>query len=229
MWQKCNVCVVLAVNTWQFVICSFHWTQNSSHESFDNMLNIIRCEQHFILRISRRKHLRLNIIPRHFIALGMKHFSVIRRKIERNLYRHVLPSNNTFCSTLVKCDHFASTRIFNEWTDVLILKVSSHMRVPLNYMHLFNLVNMHIFSLFHGTNVQTKIFSISISLMFYPFGYMITHSPNHVNVITVLRHLPPCLIFFSFPETSNTVNISKQVSKRPYLFNKFMKSCSCSC
>ena len=55
----------------------------------------------------------------HFIAHGMNHFSVIRRKLVHSLYQRILHSSNTLINTLVRCNHFASSRIFNEWTDVL--------------------------------------------------------------------------------------------------------------
>ena len=55
----------------------------------------------------------------HFIALGMNHFSVIRRKLVHSLYQRILHSSNILINSLVRCNHFASSRIFNEWTDVL--------------------------------------------------------------------------------------------------------------
>ena len=53
----------------------------------------------------------------HFIALGMNHFSVIRRKLVHSLYQRILHSSNTLISTLVRWNHFASSRIFkgNVW------------------------------------------------------------------------------------------------------------------
>ena len=60
----------------------------------------------------------------HFIAFGMNHFSVIRRKLVHSLYQRILHSSNTLINSLVRCNHFASSRIFNEWTDVLFLNSS---------------------------------------------------------------------------------------------------------
>ena len=58
----------------------------------------------------------------HYIARGLNHFSVIRRKLVHSLYQSILLSNNTLISTLVRYNYFASSRIFNEWTDVLFFK-----------------------------------------------------------------------------------------------------------
>ena len=55
----------------------------------------------------------------HFIALDMNHFSVIRGKLAHSLYQCILHSSNTLIGTLLRCNHFASSRIFNEWNDVL--------------------------------------------------------------------------------------------------------------
>ena len=55
----------------------------------------------------------------HFVALGMNHFSVIRRKLVHSLHQRILHSSNTLINSLVICNHFASSRIFNEWTEVL--------------------------------------------------------------------------------------------------------------
>ena len=48
----------------------------------------------------------------HFIALGMNHFSVIRRKLVHSLHQRILHSSNTLINSLVRCNHLASSRFF---------------------------------------------------------------------------------------------------------------------
>ena len=68
-----------------------------------------------IFRLLMNLPYRCRVSP-HFIALGMNHFSVIRGKL---VHQRILLSNNTLIRTLVRCNHLASSRMFNEWIDVL--------------------------------------------------------------------------------------------------------------
>ena len=71
-----------------------------------------------VFRLLMNLPYRCRVSP-HFIALGMNHFTVIRRKLVHSLYQRILYSSNTLINSLIRCNHFASSRIFNEWTDVL--------------------------------------------------------------------------------------------------------------
>ena len=71
-----------------------------------------------VFRLLMNLPYRCRVSP-HFIALGMNHFSVTRRKLVHSLYQRILHSSNTLINSLVRCNHFASRKIFNEWTDVL--------------------------------------------------------------------------------------------------------------
>ena len=66
-----------------------------------------------IFRLLMNLPYRCRVSP-HFIALGMNHFSVIRRKLVHSLYQRILLSKNTLISTLVRCNHFASSRMLLE-------------------------------------------------------------------------------------------------------------------
>ena len=56
-----------------------------------------------IFRLLMNLPYRCRVSP-HFIALGVNHFSVIRRKLVHSSYQRILLSNNSLISTLVRCN-----------------------------------------------------------------------------------------------------------------------------
>ena len=58
-------------------------------------------------------------VSAYFVEYRLPNFSVIRKKLIYSLYRRVLDSCNSLISTIVNCNHFVSSRIIQEWSNVL--------------------------------------------------------------------------------------------------------------
>ena len=116
--RKCKICSTLAKKQLFTSYCSSFYCCALWSNFNKTSLQDLQVAYNNIFRLLMNLPYRCRVSP-HFIALGMNHFSVIRRKLVHSLYQRILLSNNTLISTLVRCNHFASSRIFNGWTDVL--------------------------------------------------------------------------------------------------------------